>query len=74
MKNLTIKLYDLTLCDTFNLNHLVEAAIKNIESHHRILTIKQNLFVDHLFQYEHCQVSEILQEISEVDGKKNDTF
>ena len=70
---MAIKLYDFTLCDTFNLSNPVGVAIKNIESRHSILTVKENVVVDHLFQFEHCQVSAILYQISELDGTKNDT-
>ena len=44
------------------------------ESHPSILTIKENVPVDHSFQFEKCQVSEVLRKISELVGSKNDTF
>ena len=36
--------------------------------------MKGNISVDLLLQFEHCQVSDVLGEISELDGRKNVSF
>ena len=59
---------------TSDLNNPAEVAIKKFESHPSILTTKESISVDHLFQFEHYQVSEILEQISEIDGSKNGGF
>ena len=71
---MNIKLKGFTLDHTFNLNDHLEIAIKKFKLHRCILTIKGNVPIDHLFQFEHWQVSEILREIFELNGSKNDTF
>ena len=74
VKALYIKPKGFTLSETFSLNNPVEFAIKKFESHPSISNIKENIPVDHLFQLEHHQVSEILEEISELGGSKNGTI
>ena len=55
VKALNVKPKDFTLGDTSSLSNPAEFAIK--KSHPSILNTKENVPVDHLFQFEHCQVS-----------------
>lgn len=50
---------------------LLEQQSKHFSRIRNFLTIKETVSFDHSFQFEHCQVYEVLREISKLDGKKN---
>lgn len=58
------------LLDTTSLNNPVEGcAVRKFESHASIFTLKENVSVDLLFQFELCQVSEFGEKFLNLMGK-----